>query len=86
MFIDNIRWQTRKTRQYFGELTYDKNAIAFERNYARKRIQLEAEDGSWCARFDNLYPENITWLKQQGFTVVADNAQDGGYVVWWGTI
>ena len=54
----------------------------WERIYIKRAIETEAADGAYHFSVGELWPENVKWLKSEGFMVVGND--DRGYTIGWG--
>jgi len=70
-----------KANRYLRHVS-DDGLREWERIYLRRIFEIEAADGSYLVYVEALWPENIKWLRQQGFRVIGDD--DEGYTISWG--
>ena len=56
----------------------------WERTYIKRLIEVEAADGNYQVYVEELFKENVEWLRKEGFMVLGDD--DTGYNISWGKV
>lgn len=81
-FIESMQASTVTSQKKMRDMCVQ-DMIAYEKDLVRRIITAYAADGAWHCPIDELWPQNIQWLKDEGFTVVGN--EETGYVIWWGS-
>ena len=78
---DETRRLTRDAQEHLRHVS-NKGMVMWEQVYLRRIIEVAATDGSYVVHVDELWPQNIKWLKDEGFMVLGND--EDGYDISWG--